>query len=51
LGPRSTSLSNGRLVSVLAIAFADESAWTFDIPKIDQKGARDVAGALAPPRP
>jgi hypothetical protein len=47
----SARVEDGRLSSVLAIAFADETAWTFDIPKIHLKGAREVAAALAPPRP
>ena len=46
----SARVDEGRLSSVLSIAFANETAWTFDIPKIHLKGAREIAAALAPAR-
>ena len=42
----SAVVAEGRLASVLTVTFADQSSWTFDIPKIHLKGAREVAAAL-----
>jgi len=47
----SARVEEGRLSSVLSIAFSDATTWTFDIPKIHLKGAREIATALAPTRP
>ena len=47
----SARVDEGRLTSVLTIAFTDATTWTFDIPKIHLKGAREIATALAPARP
>jgi hypothetical protein len=41
------AVAEGRLASVLTLTFADQSSWTFDIPKIHLKGAREIAAALA----
>ncbi|HLY13769.1 MAG TPA: hypothetical protein VKR24_05425 [Candidatus Limnocylindrales bacterium] len=40
-------VAEGRLASVLTVTFTDQSSWTFDIPKIHLKGAREIAAALA----
>lgn len=47
----SATVEGARLGSVLTISFSDGSAWSFDIPKIHLKGAREIADALAPARP
>lgn len=47
----SATVAEGRLGSVLTLAFLDASTWTFDIPKIHLKGAREIVAALAPARP
>jgi hypothetical protein len=47
----SARVEESRLSSVLAIGFTDATMWTFDIPKIHLKGAREICTALAPARP
>ena len=42
------TIQPARLGSVLEITFADGSPWTFDIPKIHLKGAREIAALLTP---
>ncbi len=45
----SASIAEGRLGSaVLSLAFTDGTTWTFDIPRVHLKGAREIAAALAP---
>ena len=46
----SATVEGARLGSVLTISFGDGSAWSFDIPKIHLKGAREIASTLAPAR-
>ena len=40
-------MAEGRLASVLTVTFTDQSSWTFDIPKIHLKGAREIVAALS----
>lgn len=44
----SASIAEGRLGSALSITFVDGTTWTFDIPRIYLKGAREIAAALTP---
>jgi len=43
----SAVVAEGRLASVLTVTFTDQSSWTFDIPKIHLKGAREIVAALS----
>ena len=43
----SAVVAEGRLASVLAVTFTDQSSWTFDIPKIHLKGAREIVAVLS----
>jgi len=43
----SASIAEGRLGSAaLSIAFRDGTTWTFDIPRVHLKGAREIAAVL-----
>jgi hypothetical protein len=41
------AVAEGRLASALTVTFGDGSSWTFDIPKIHLKGAREIVASLA----
>lgn len=42
----SSSLSKGKIVSVLELSFADGSSWEFDVARQHRKDAEQVAQAL-----
>jgi hypothetical protein len=44
---RAASVEKGRIAGVLAIAFAEDVTWEFDVPKVHLKGAQQIAAALS----